>query len=44
MSIASRETGGYPDDLQTLMGSESGQMLRHYTKATASERAYRPKG
>ena len=38
-AIAFLEAGGYPDDLQTLMGWESGQMLRHYTKATASSRA-----
>ena len=31
--------GGYPDDLQTHMAWETGQMLRHYTDATASERA-----
>ena len=36
MSIA--VTGGNPDDLQTLMGWTSSQMLRHYTKATAAER------
>ena len=33
--------GGYPDDLQTQMALETGQMFRHYTKATASERAVR---
>lgn len=38
-AIAFLEAGGYPDDLQTLMGWESSQMLRHYTKATATERA-----
>ena len=38
-AIAFLEAGGYPDDLQTLMGWESSQMLRHYTKATASSRA-----
>jgi len=38
-AIAFLEAGGYPDDLQTLMGWSSSQMLRHYTKATATERA-----
>ena len=38
-AIAFLEAGGYPDDLQTLMGWESSQLLRHYTKATATERA-----
>lgn len=28
---------GYPDDLQTLMGWETGQVVRHYTKAPATE-------
>ena len=37
--MAFLEAGGYPDDLQTLIGWESGQMLRRYTKATAAERA-----
>ena len=38
-TIAFLEAGGYPDDLQTLMGWSSSQMLRHYTKARATERA-----
>ncbi len=35
----SRNAGGYPDDLQTVMGWSSSQMLRHYAKATATDRA-----
>jgi len=38
-ALAFLEAGGYPDDLMTLMGWSSSQMLRHYTKATATERA-----
>ena len=37
--MAFLEAGGYPDDLQSLMCCESGQLLRHYAKATAAERA-----
>jgi len=32
-------SGGSPEDLRTLAGWESPQMLRHYTKATEAERA-----
>ena len=34
------EAGGYPDDLQTLTGWESEQMLRRYTKATTVAGGY----
>ncbi len=38
-AMAFLDAGGYADGLQALMGWESAQMLRHYTKATAAERA-----
>jgi site-specific recombinase XerD len=38
-AIAFLEAGGGPEDLRTLAGWESPQMLRRYTKATETERA-----
>ena len=35
------DSGGNPEDLRTLAGWESPQMLRRYTKATETERALR---
>ena len=38
-AIAFLEAGGGPEDLRTLAGWESPQMLRRYTRATETERA-----
>jgi len=40
-AIAFLENGGDPEDLRTLAGWESSQMLRRYTKATETQRARR---
>lgn len=40
-AIAFLENGGDPEDLRTLAGWESAQMLRRYTKATETQRARR---
>lgn len=38
-AITFLEAGGDPEDVRTLAGWESGQMLRRYTKATEQDRA-----
>jgi site-specific recombinase XerD len=40
-AMAFLDSGGSPEDLRTLCGWESPEMLRHYTRATEGERALR---
>jgi integrase len=40
-AMAFLDSGGSPEDLRELCGWESPEMLRHYVRATAGERALR---